>query len=190
MIRSGLVALVLAATVLVHPPSGAAQTRLGIAAGLAFPSGDFGRSTNTGVNIEGNFEVQPGGMPFALRGDLFLSRFGIDEDETGENGSIRAFGAALSALFQLAGAGITPYVLLGPTLTNLDISLDGTGDEAEIGTNVGVQGGAGLKFLLSGYLTRFEVRVGQVFSEDDDIGIPDARWITVNLGVLFGGRGG
>ena len=165
-----------------------AQARLGIAAGVALPSGDFADGTNTGVNIEGNVEVRPGDMPFAIRGDLFLSRFGIDDD-TGEDGSIRAFGAALSGLFQLVGAGITPYLLTGPTVTNLDLDLEGTDDEAELGTNFGVQAGVGAKMLISNYLTRFEVRFTHIFSKDRDAGIPSARWITVNAGMLFGGRG-
>lgn len=169
--------------------NGWAQARVGAAIGVASPVSDFGKSTNTGVNVEGNLEVRPGAMPFAVRADLFLSRFGLDEDRTGENGSIRAFGAALNALFQVAGAGITPYLLVGPTVTNLDISVDGADDEPEVGTNFGVQAGAGLKLLLSGYVTRVELRVGQVFSKDETIGIPDARWITVNVGLLFGGRG-
>jgi opacity protein-like surface antigen len=189
MPRVCVAALLIVAAALLQPAALGSQTRVGLSVGVAAPSGDFGDVANTGVNVEGNVEIRPGEMPFALRADLFLSRFGIDEDATEESGSIRAFGAGLSALFQLAGAGITPYALVGPTVTNLDVSIDGTDDEAEVGTNFGVQAGAGLKFLVSGYLTRFEVRVGQVFSEDDSQGIPDARWVTVNLGLLFGGRG-
>jgi hypothetical protein len=144
---------------------------------------------NTGVGVEGTVEGRPGEMPFAIRGDLFLTRFGLDEGDTGESGSIRAFGLSLNALFQLLGAGVTPYFLMGPSLTNLDVAIDGTDDEAEVGTNPGVQFGGGVKFLLSGYLARVEVRLSQVFSKDDGIGFPNARWVTVNAGVLFGGRG-
>lgn len=169
--------------------NGGAQTRVGAAIGVAAPVSDFGKVTNTGVNVEGNLEVRPSTMPFALRADLFLSRFGLDEGQTEENGSIRAFGAALNALFQVAGAGVTPYLLVGPTVTNIDISVDGADDEPEVGTNFGAQVGGGIKLLLSGYVTRVELRVGQVFSEDESIGVPDARWITVNVGMLFGGRG-
>jgi hypothetical protein len=188
MTRPGTATLVLVLIALALPEVADGQTRFGVAAGVAVPSGDFRDVVNTGVSIEGTVEGRPGEMPFAIRGDLFLTRFGLDEGETGESGSIRAFGLSLNALFQLLGAGVTPYFLMGPSLTNLDVAIDGTDDEAEVGTNPGVHLGGGVKFLLSGYLARFEVRLSQVFSKDDDIDFPNARWVAVTAGVLFGGR--
>jgi hypothetical protein len=188
MTRTRIAAIALAFVMLVAAGAAGAQTRFGLAAGVAMPTGDFGDVSNPGVNIEANVELQPGGMPFAIRGDLFLNRFGLDEDEIGESGSVRGLGAALSALFQLRGAGMTPYLLVGPMLANLDVSLDDSSDEPDIGTNAGLQGGAGVKFPLSGMIARVEVRVAKVFSDDDESGVPDANWINVNFGVLFGGR--
>ncbi|HSJ63128.1 MAG TPA: outer membrane beta-barrel protein [Gemmatimonadaceae bacterium] len=188
MIRLGIATLALVLLGFALPTATDGQTRFGLAAGVAVPSGDFGDATNTGVSIEGTVEGRPGEMPFAIRGDIFLARFGLDEGETGESGSIRAFGLSLNALFQLLGAGVTPYLLMGPSLTNLDVAIDGTDDEAEVGTNPGVNLGGGVKFLLSGYLGRLEVRWSQVFSKDDDVDFPNARWVTVTAGVLFGGR--
>ena len=188
MARSRIAALALALSASIFGTAADGQARFGMAAGVALPAGEFGDAVNSGVSVEANLEGQPRGMPFAIRGDLFLSRFGLDSEATGESGSIRGIGGALSALFQLAGAGITPYLLAGPMLANLDISIDGSSDEAKIGNNVGVQAGAGAKFLISGYLARAEIRLGHVFSKEESVGVPNARWVTFNMGVLFGER--
>lgn len=183
-----MTALALALSASILGTAAHAQARFGIAAGVALPAGEFGDAVNSGVSLEANLEGRPRGMPFALRGDLFLSRFGLDSESTGESGSIRGMGGALSALVQLAGAGFTPYLLAGPMLANLDVSIDGSTDEAKIGNNFGVQAGAGAKFLVSGYLARAEIRLGYVFSKDESVGVPNAQWVTFNMGVLFGDR--
>jgi hypothetical protein len=164
-----------------------AQTRFGIAAGAAVPTGDFGDGAKAGFNVEGSVEFKPMTMPFGLRADLFYNRFAIDEDEFGETGNFTALGGALNAIFQMSGVGAAPYLLVGPTVTNIEANIDGTSIGLDIGTKFGAQGGIGVKFPLSGFTSKVEARIGQVFSEDDDIEFPNVQWFTVNFGILFGG---
>jgi opacity protein-like surface antigen len=141
---------------------------------------------SSGFNVEGSAEFRPGTMPFALRADLYYNRWGFDDD-IGADGNVSAFGGALNALFQMAGTAATPYVLVGPNVTNISVDIDDS-DEPDIGTKFGIQGGVGVKFPLSGFTSKLEVRLTHVFSEDDDIEFPNAQWFTINFGILSGGR--
>ncbi len=159
--------------------SAEAQTRFGIAAGIAVPTGDFGDVASSGFNIEGSVEFKPMTMPFGIRGDLFYNRFGVDF--TGADGNFTALGGALNAVFQMAGVGAAPYLIVGPTITNLDAEIDGLGD-AEGETKIGAQGGVGVKFPLSGFTSKVEARYNTIFTEDSNTNL-----FIVNFGILFGG---
>ena len=179
MKRMGLTVAALALSVMAFAPGADAQARFGIAGGLAVPTGDFGDFAKSGFNIEGNLEFRPETMPFGLRADVFFNRFAIDEDATGIDGNFRAFGAALNALFQMAGVSATPYLVVGPTITNLDVSEGNIDSE----TKVGAQAGVGVKFPLSGMTSRVEARYHTIFTEDDN-----TNMFLINFGIMSGGR--
>lgn len=182
MKRIGLAVSALAFSALAFAPSANAQARFGLAAGLAVPTGDFGDLAKSGFNVEGSVEWRSMSMPFGIRGDVFYNRFAIDEDATGFDGNFTALGGALNAIFQMAGIGAAPYLLVGPTVTNLDASVDNSSVNIESETKVGLQGGLGVKFPLSGFTTKLEGRYHTVFTEDEN-----TNMFIVNFGVLFGG---
>jgi opacity protein-like surface antigen len=177
----GLTVAALAMSVMAFAPSADAQARFGIAAGLAVPTGEFADFAKSGFNIEGNLEFRPETMPFGLRADVFFNRFAIDEDATGIDGNFRAFGAALNALFQMAGVSATPYLVVGPTITNVGGSADNVDIESE--TKIGAQAGVGVKFPLSGMTSRVEARYHTIFTDDDNTNL-----FLINFGIMSGGR--
>lgn len=171
MKRIGLVVSAVVVGTLAFAQSADAQTRFGIAAGLAVPTGDAGEGLSSGFNVEGSAEFKPMTMPFGIRADLGYSQFGA---EVGD-GNLTLIGGALNALFQMSGIGAAPYLVVGPTITNLD----GGGDSQ---TKIGAQGGVGVKFPLSGFTSKLEGRYHTIFAEGSNFSM-----FIVNFGVLFGG---
>jgi hypothetical protein len=180
MKRIGLMVSALVVGALAFAQSAEAQTRFGIAAGIAVPTGDFGDRASSGFNVEGSVEFKPLTMPFGLRGDLFYNRFGFDV--SGLDGNITALGGALNAVFQMAGVGAAPYLIVGPTITNYDEEIDGVPGDSEGQTKIGAQGGVGVKFPLSGFTSKVEARYNTIFTEDSK-----TNMFIVNFGILFGG---
>lgn len=173
----GLVMSALVVGAFAFGESAEAQTRFGVAAGIAVPTGDFGDGVKSGFNVEGSVEFKPMTMPFGIRADLFYNRFGID----GVDGNLTALGGALNAMFQMAGVGAAPYLVVGPTITNLDAKVEGAGDiEGE--TKIGAQGGVGVKFPLSGFTSKAEARYQTIFTDNSN-----TNMFIVNFGILFGG---
>ena len=179
MNRFGLTVAALALSALAFAPGANAQARFGIAAGLAMPTGDFGDAATAGFGVEGSAEFQAGTMPFGLRADLFYNRFSADED-AGLDGNFSAFGGALNALFQMAGISATPYLVVGPTITNLSVDVNNV-DDSE--TKIGAQAGVGVKFPLSGFTSKLEARYHTIFTEDDNTNL-----FLVLFGIMGGGR--
>lgn len=180
MKRMGLTVAALALGAMVLVPGVDAQARFGIAAGLAAPTGDAADEAKSGFNVEGSLEFRPASMPFGLRADVFYNHLPIDEDATGVDGNFRLFGAALNAIFQMAGVSATPYLVVGPTITNIGVSSDDVDIDSE--TKVGAQGGVGVKFPLSGFTSKLEARYITIFTDDENTNL-----FVVNFGVLFGG---
>ncbi len=181
MKRIGLVVSALVVSALAFGESAEAQTRFGIAAGAAVPTGDFADFAKSGFNVEGSVEFKPMTMPFGIRGDLSYNRFGVDV--SGLDGNFTALGGALNAVFQMAGVGAAPYVIVGPTITNLDGEITGTSaGDVEGETKIGAQGGVGVKFPLSGFTSKVEARYNTIFTEDSN-----TNMFILNFGILFGG---
>ena len=179
MNRFGLTVAALALSALAFAPGANAQARFGLAAGLAMPTGDFGDVATAGFGVEGSVEFQAGTMPFGLRGDLFYNRFSADED-AGLDGNFSAFGGALNALFQMAGISATPYLVVGPTITNVSVDVNNVDDSD---TKIGVQAGVGVKFPLSGFTSKLEARYHTIFTEDENTNL-----FLVLFGIMGGGR--
>lgn len=180
MKRMGLLVAVLAMSAMVLAPSADAQARFGLAAGLAAPTGDAADFAKSGFNVEGSVEFRPVSMPFGVRADVFYNHLPVDED-TGVDGNFRFFGAALNAIFQMAGVSATPYLVVGPTITNISLSADDVDFDSE--TKIGAQGGVGVKFPLSGFTSKVEARYVTIFTEDQNTNL-----FVINFGVMGGGR--
>ena len=183
MKRISLTFAALALGAMMIAPGADAQARFGIAAGIAMPTGDFADLAKTGFNVEGNLEFKPESFPFGMRADVFFNRFSIDEDETGVSGNFREFGAALNAIFGMAGVSASPYLIIGPSIHNIGGSVDDDEVEIDSETKVGAQAGVGVKFPLSGFTSKVELRYNTIFTEDENTNI-----IVVNFGVMGGGR--
>lgn len=179
MTRIGLKVAALAFGAMLLAPGADAQARFGIAAGAAVPTGDAGDQAGTGFNVEGSVEFRPATMPFGLRADVFFNQFPIDFP--GVDGNFRLIGGALNAVFQMAGVAATPYLVVGPSMTNLSVSSDDVDQDSE--TKVGAQGGIGVKFPLSGFTSKIEARYNTIFTDDEN-----TNFFIIQFGIQGGGR--
>ncbi len=149
---------------------------IGLAGGLSLPLGDFGENNETGYAVQGSIGFRPAAIPFGLRADVMYQSFGLDNFD----GSLTTLSGTLNGLFSLgtAGSGLRPYLIGGVGIYNLGGEVEGVDIEGE--TKVGLNGGAGLRFALSGFNTFLEARYHSVFTDDQS-----TNFIPILFGVEF-----
>jgi opacity protein-like surface antigen len=185
----------------------AAGVQFGIAGGLSQPTGDVAEGTKSGFNITGMLGFNPATLPFGLRLDLGWNQFAFDEDELGSDpnfppgadpgGRVRILGGALNAILKLPATSVSPYLVAGPGVYNVDFSFDD--DEIQSGleefgielsqTKFALQGGVGLQFNLAGMSSHLEAKFVNIFVDEEEGIAEDVRFIPITFGIMFGGGG-
>lgn len=164
-----LVAFAVAST----PAEAQRRTSVGLAAGASVPVGDLGDATSTGFHVLGTLSVSgTASTPLGFRIDGMYNSLsgkssGPDVDVWTVNGNlVYAFPGGLTA---------TPYLIAGAGWYN------SKADGADEGSNdLGINGGIGARFALSGFSTFAEVRFHNVFSDPNS-----AQLIPITFGILF-----
>jgi hypothetical protein len=163
---------------------------VGLAAGAAVPTGDFGDLYDTGFNVTGSLGWQRPLAPLGVRLDLSYSRFGGTTVAGGpgvtiELDDVTEWAALLDAKFQLPFG--TPdlsqpvhrrsglYLIGGVGAHNFR-DMSGGNDE----TNFGVNGGAGFQFGWGMSTLFIEGRYVSVFADPDNI-----NHFPIVIGVTF-----
>lgn len=180
MIR--LLQVVSFACALVLPHMAAAQSAatrpltLGLSGGLSIPSGDFADGLESGFNVTAHVNFRPAMWTSArFRGDVSFDRWDVEASDI----TTRSIGVTGNIVYDFpvpSTAMIRPYVLGGAGVFNGKASAP----LAESTTDVGVQAGGGLSFLLAGFSTFAELKLVNVFSEGTS-----TRWIPLTFGVRF-----
>ncbi len=177
----GLVAA-LAAPAVLSAQSNNKPVSLGVSGGLSLPMGDFGEPLNSGYNITGHVYFKPASLQAVrLRGDVSFDRWAFDG--SGDN-SRRALGVIGNVVYDFptpSSSMIRPYVIGGVGLFNSKTTVKTS--VAEISgsnTNIGLQGGAGLAFQLSGFSTFVEGKIVNVFTDNTN-----ASYVPITFGVRF-----
>ena len=162
-------ALALAATLIV-PAALQAQTSLGIAGGLAMPTGDASDSFKSGYNVTVALGIKPPVAPIGLRIDGMWNS--LDSKATGGN-AFRVLGA--NANVTVSGPMIPmAYLIGGAGMYNF--SSEGVDAETKLGFN----GGVGINFPLTGFSTFLEARYHHVKIDDDSF-----QFVPVTFGIRF-----
>ena len=135
--------------------------QIGALGGVAFPTGDLGKATNTGYSIGIAVGVKPLMMPIGIRGEAVWNQFGFSSGANG-NINIPSFTGNLTYGIPM-GVGFSPYIIGGIGLYRPNADLNGNSSAAsnEFGWNLG----GGVKLPLS---TSFETFV-------------EARYNSVNM---------
>lgn len=177
--RAALVAGV-TATLLAAPAAHAQWTPgLLVKAGATLPIGDFGDVVSTGYNVGVGVDFTQRLSPLGLRLELDFNENGFDEDAFGETDvKWRHIAGIANATFQQPGSNL--YLIGGVGLYRGYLSdIDDSDD-----TNVGINGGAGIRFNLTGFSTFVEARFHNLFNGDDAEGA-STQFIPISFGVRF-----
>lgn len=202
-VRVTLAALGLAAAAVAVPAAAHAQslapartTEFGVAAGVAFPQGDGLVGANTGFSVAGSVGFKPVNMPVGFRLEALYARFGSDGFTLGEgtgsfsaNGDTDFFGGTGNVIVTVPTASaIRPYLIGGLGVYRVSVKVDlvtpdGAGGESfsasESETKFGLNGGAGLEFVVGSLRPFVEARFHSVFTEEN------ANFIPITFGLKF-----
>ena len=153
---------------------------VGVSAGAAMPTGDFGEAASMGYNVTGSLGLNVAALPVSFRLDGMLNQFSLkDFDEVGA----RVLGANANVMYALPGVAVRPYVIGGAGMYNIKATGDNVEGEAQ--TEFGLNGGLGAQFSLSGFKTFAEARFHHVMSKDDETGAPNMQFSPISFGIMF-----
>jgi opacity protein-like surface antigen len=159
--------------------------RFGIAGGLSIPQGDDADFVGTGYNITGTLGFQAPMVPVGLRFDLGYNGFG-EKDDSGITANV--ISGTLNGIFNLSAApAMSPYLIGGVGMYRYKVEIDTPlGDGEDSATDIGLNGGIGLRFGLSGFSTFAEARYHYVMNKDDDVeGDSNSSFIPITFGIMF-----
>jgi hypothetical protein len=165
--------LVVAVAALGAPAEAQRRTSVGLAAGATVPVGDLGDGTSTGFHVLGTLSISgTASTPLGFRIDGMYN--GLSGKSQGPDVNLWTVNGNLVYAIP-GGLTATPYLIAGAGWYNFKA------DGADEGSNdIGINGGIGARFALSGFSTFAEVRFHNVFSDPQS-----AQMIPITFGILF-----
>lgn len=152
---------------------------VGVSAGAAIPVGDFGDLYSTGWNATGSLMFRSLGSPLGIRVDGMYNKLNVKDDVIGvpfDNVSVASANANL--VYNLQGTGITPYLIGGAGAYWM--KGHGNGFDGETTSKLGLNGGVGAAFQLSGFNTFVEARYHHIFTDNNA-----TQFIPITFGIAF-----
>ncbi|HZI51857.1 MAG TPA: outer membrane beta-barrel protein [Terriglobia bacterium] len=182
-------ALASVAALVIFSSTGSAQSAkamsVGIAGGAAIPVGDFADFYTTGYNGTVFLGFKSVGSPIGIRIDGMYNKMSVKDDASisipgvGFVEAATISSANANLVYSLPGTGISPYLIGGGGIYGLRLDVDG-GDDPDMETDFGVNGGIGASFPLSGFNTFIEARLHHIFTENRS-----TQFIPVTFGISF-----
>ena len=180
---AALAALALSATT--SSAQSAKAISLGISGGAAIPVGDFGEDYTTGYNGTVSLMFRSIGSPIGLRVDGMYNKMSVKDDRVISLPGLGAVDAAVvtsanaNLVYNLPGTGITPYLIGGAGIYGLKLDVDNA-DDPESESKLGLNGGIGASFPLSGFNTFIEARFHHIFTD-----VSATQFVPVTFGISF-----
>ncbi len=148
---------------------------IGIAGGAAIPLGDLADVYNTGYNGTVSLGLSSLGTPLGIRFEgMYNKLFG--RDDVGNPPDARIVAGTANLVYALPGVGIRPYLIGGAGYYGLKPDVPNIESENKLGLN----GGIGAMFPLSGFNTFVEARLHHVFTD-----VSSTQFVPVTFGILF-----
>lgn len=172
------IVIAIAAGLLATPAVVHSQTSLSIAGGVNAPVGNLGNSADLGYTVSAALNVGGTALPVGLRFEGAYNALGLKNT----SGDIRIISATANAVFNLGKTADAPYFIAGLGAYNRRLTLDpfrSAGDR----TVVGINGGAGLRFPLSGIATFVEARYHIMLGKSNDA--TNYQFIPITFGIMF-----
>jgi len=192
MIAAGVLALLASGY---RPAAAGSLVSIGLAGGVSVPVSDVGSAFDEGVAGQGFVKFN---IPFIItpRLDFVFQDMDINDasivspdfgpgDFTG--GSQQIMSGLAHAQFNILHAGpITPYLIVGVGMSNLETTLDeeGGGTTTRSSTQVTVDGGAGVLVKVGPIKAFVEGRLANVVNDGEVIDFESVQTVPVTLGIV------
>jgi opacity protein-like surface antigen len=151
--------------------------RFGLAGGVSFPTGEDADVVKTGYHGQLMLGFGVMALPVKLRADFSYQSFDGKDEPILRDANFRILGGAVNAIISMAGIGVKPYVTGGLGVYNAKLEV--LGEEADE-TDLGLNGGLGLEFTLTGMSAFVEARYIHIFTAEEATQV-----IPLTFGILF-----
>ena len=177
-------------------PAAAGLVSIGLAAGTSVPVDNVSDAFDNGVTGQGFVKFN---IPFIIkpRVDFTFQNMDITDPTvvapdftpgTYTGGTQEIFSGLAHAQFDIITAGpITPYIIAGVGISNLNTSLDATTGEStsKSTTQTTVDGGAGVAVKVGPVKAFLEGRLSNVMNNGELIDFDSVQTVPVTLGVIL-----
>jgi opacity protein-like surface antigen len=157
--------------------------------------GDFADGVKSGFNAGAHLAFKPAMLPFGLRVEGQFNQFdlkGLEELGEDVDGDARIISGTVNGVFGVpaASSAFRPYLIAGVGAYNERVKFDFLGaSESESQTKLGINGGVGIEFGLSGLATFIEARYHLVFDKEDDEDTgasgSNTTFVPISFGIKF-----
>lgn len=173
-----LLAIAAAAVLTAAPALAFAQTSLSVSGGLNAPVGHLGDIADIGYNVAAGLNLGGTSVPIGARLEVGYNGLGYK----GGGGDVRIITGTANAIFNLGTTKDAPYLIAGVGAYNRSSGSDtfGYGGGA---TALGINGGGGLRFPLSGLSTFVEARYHVMLGNSADG--TNYQFIPITFGIAF-----
>ena len=156
-----------------------AQTSISVTGGVTAPVGDLGDATDLGYHVGAGLNLGASTLPVALRFEAAYGALGVKNSSS----NIRIISGTANAIFNLGSTRDAPYLIGGLGAYNRSLSSASGGNYGPSKTVLGLNGGGGLRFPLSGISTFFEARYNIMFNDSADG--TNYQFIPITFGIMF-----
>ncbi|MEP6992567.1 MAG: hypothetical protein ABJA80_16655 [bacterium] len=173
-----LFAVAVAAVLASVPGAARAQRSFVVSGGLNAPVGRLGDVTDLGYHVAAGLNLGAPIVPVGARLELGYSGLGYKAG----GGDVRIISGTANAIFNLGPTNDAPYLIAGVGAYNRSSGSSnfGYGSGATV---AGINGGAGLRFPLSGLSTFFEARYHIMLGNANED--TNYQFIPITFGIAF-----
>ena len=175
---SRILAIVVATALVAGPAAAHAQTSFSVAGGVNAPVRDLGDIADLGYNVAAALNMGGTSLPVGLRFEGAYNGLSLKDG----GGDVRIISVTANAVFNVGKTADAPYLIAGLGAYNRRLNFDpfGTTDDKTV---VGINGGGGLRFPLSGISTFVEARYHIMLGNSNDGS--NYQFIPITFGIVF-----
>lgn len=175
------------AALVAMPAMAIAQGRpitLGVSGGASLPIGDLGDAYSVGYAVAGHVYLKPASSSkLGFRGDVGYDSFSAKSSSSVSNANYSVLSAMANVMVNMGEEMGTrrPYILGGGGLLRSKSTVKTSGVDFEAtSSDLGVQGGVGMNFALSGFSTFLEAKYVYAFVDNGSL-----SYIPITFGIKF-----
>ena len=147
----------------------------GIGGGVSLPQSDASNDFKAGFHGQAMVGLSVPVLPVGLRGDFVYHQM---SGKNGLDADLKVLGGGVNVMYDLPGVMVKPYLSAGLGMYNAKVDAGAAGSASE--TKVGFNGGAGIKFNLTGFNTLLEARYYSIQTSGSS-----TTFVPITFGIMF-----